>query len=164
MTVHRVPDVTVALGTVLDCTIGEGDRRVFVDEWEGFHLLTNEGAFDNAPGRARLYFVKGAMAALPAKPADFKGSRDFKYWSERDPDRMGELNTKPCKYVQGRLLRLGYRSDKWHRKGKTEDYDHDFLEDGGAAPLVYTSAPTLAASVCVVVVGGSMRITEGGID
>jgi hypothetical protein len=164
MSVHHVAPVTVALGTVLDCTIGDGDTRVFVDEWEGFHLLTNEGAFSNAPGRARLYFVRGKLAALPAKPQNFAGSKDFKYWSSRDPDRMGELDTKPCKYVQGRLLRLGYRSDKWHRKGKTEDYDHDFLEDGGAPPLVYTNAPTLAASHCVVVVGGSMRITEGGID
>jgi hypothetical protein len=62
------------------------------------------------------------------------------------------------------LLRLGYRSDKWSSKRKLVDYDHDFQESGGRPPLVYTSARTLEASRCVVVVGGSMRVTEGGID
>lgn len=160
---HHVAVHTASLGTVLDCTIADGQQRVFVDEWKGYQLLTNATAFENLPGKAKLYFVRGELADTLRDPHAHPAARARKYWTEREPDGVGELETSPCSHLQGRLVRLGYRSDKWHRKGKTEDYDHDFLESG-MAPLVYTSAPSLAASRCVVVVGGSMRVTKDGID
>jgi hypothetical protein len=166
VTIHRIPRVTAGLGIVLDCTIAHGQQRAFVEEWKGFHLLTNENAFGAAPGRAKLYFVRGKIAGR-AEPGAKHGRAAEAYtrWTEYDPDWVGELEgVAPCKYLQGRLMLLGYRSDKWSARRKPVDYEHDFCERGHTPPLVYTSARTLEASKCVVVTGGSMRVTEGGID
>lgn len=157
---HRVPAITVKLGTVLDCTIASGTARAFVDEWKGFQLLTGENAMDaRRPG---LYFVKGRIGPDPDVDAA-AAAKTYRRWHERDPAKVGELECDAGTYCQGRLLRLGYRSDKWGRRGRTVDYDHDFLEEGGTAPLVYTNTRTLEAATTIVVVGGSMRVTERGI-
>lgn len=158
---HRVPAVTIKLGTVLDCTIAHGPQRAFVDEWKGFQLLSDEDAMDRA--RPRLYFVRGRLGADPGVE-DLEGAaRTYKRWTQRDPEHVGELDTRDARYLQGRMLRVGYRSDKWNRRGRTVDYDHDFLEDGGSAPLVYTDTKTIEAARTIIVLGGSMRVTEGGI-
>jgi hypothetical protein len=161
MTTHRVPACVVSLGTVLDCTIAHRDFRAFVDEWHGFQLLTDADAFARAEGRARLFFVRGRLQQTQKEPE--KGTEAYRRWHKRDADKVGELTWAPASFPQGRLLVLGYRSDKWHRRGKSVDYTHDFLEDQGRAPLVYTNTRTLEGASTIVVVGGSMRITEGGI-
>lgn len=158
---YAVAPITVKLGTVLDATIAHGRKRTVVDEWRGFQLLTGEAAFDQS--RPRLYLVRGRLGGDPGVNGD-KGAETYSRWHKREPRRVGELNTQAARYPQGRMVRIGYRSDKWSRRGTTADYDHDFLEDGGSAPLVYTNTRTLAAATTIVVVGGSMRITEAGID
>ena len=157
---RRVPKVTLKLGTVIDCTIGDGNARAFVDDWKGYQLLTGESAMDAR--RPALYFVRGRLGGDPGVAAA-AAAKTYRRWHQRDPERVGELDWDPCEYRQGRMLRLGYRSDKWGSRGKAVAYDHDFLEDGGTAPLVWTNTRTLEAATTIIVVGGSMRVTERGI-
>ena len=65
---------------------------------------------------------------------------------------------------QGRVLRIGYRSDKWSRRGAMHDYDHDFTEAGHRPPLIYTNTQSLGRARAALITGGDMAITEGGID
>lgn len=167
MTVHRVPPVTMKLGTVLDATLADGRVRHFVNEWRGFQLLSDEDAFERDAPHCHLYLVRGRIGALTHEPNAARVDQaddGYQRWHKRNAQKLGELRTADAKYLQGRMVRIGYRSDKWQARGRGTNYDHDFLEDGGRAPLVYSNARTLAASTTVVVVGGSMRITEAGID
>lgn len=166
MTAHKVPDVAMKLGTVLDCMVAEGRHRHHVSEWRGFQLLTDYDAFERSSPHCHLYLVRGRLGALKGRPSRAKlehAADGYDRWHKRDPARIGELDTGVGRYPQGRLVRIGYRSDKWAKRGKATNYDHDFLEDDGTAPLVYTSARTLGASTTIVVVGGSMLITAAGI-
>jgi len=167
MTVHKVPDVTMKLGTVLDATLTEGRHRHFVNEWRGFQLLSDFDAFERRAPHCHLYLVRGRIGAQPKRaPSASKldhAEDGYHRWHKRDAARLGELDTAAAKYLQGRMTRIGYSSDKWARRGRTTNYDHDFLEDDGTAPLVYTNARTLGASTTIVVVGGSMLITAAGI-
>jgi len=158
---HRVAPITVKLGTVLDCTISYAHERLFVTEWRGFHLLTGADAMEQH--RPRLYFVRGRLGADPHVDPD-RANATYRRWHDRDPARVGELETADrCTILLGRMTRLGYRSDKWHRRGRTVDYDHDFIEGRGTAPLVYVDAAHVSKVTTAVVLGGSMRVTERGI-
>lgn len=158
---HRVAPVTVKLGTVLDCTIAHGDKRLFVTEWRGFQLLTGEDAMNQL--RPRLYLVRGRLGADPGIDPD-RANATYRRWHDRDPERVGELETADrVTILLGRMIRLGYRSDKWDRRGRTVDYDHDFQEGRGVAPLVYVDKPNVRSVGTVIVIGGSMRVTERGI-
>lgn len=164
---HWIPPLVVSLGQVLDLELATGDGRVFVDDWSGWHLLTNPSAFDNAPGRARLFLVPGELEDLDADElAELEGAEAYERWHERDAERLGELEIPdgPARYRQGRLIRMGYRSDKWNRRGEPVDYTHDFDAHGAHPPWLYTDAAELEASRFAVVVGGSMTVTERGID
>lgn len=161
---HRVPETTVKLGTVLDCTIADGDKRIRIDEWKGFQLLTDADAMERV--RPRLYLVKGRLEGIDEEEAANveRAADTYRAWHKRDAAKVGELDTDPAPYCQGRMLVIGYRSDKWSRRGKAVDYEHDFLEEGGSAPLVFTNRATLPAATTVVVVGGSMKVAPGGIS
>lgn len=164
--VKRVPPVIILLGTVLDAELEAGGNRIRIDEWKGYQVLADHDAFSRKPPHARLYLVRGKLEGLDHEPSDRRverGLRDYERWHRRQAERIGEIDSKEAKYPQGRMVTIGYRSDKWGRKGRTHDYTHSFLEDGGRPPLVYSSSRTLAGSHTVVVVGGSMRITERGI-
>jgi hypothetical protein len=161
---HKVPPVTVSLGTVLDAVVEHRGTRYTVTRWKGMHLLTDPGAMDSA--RPRLFLVRGKLGgkAKLAPDADAGDASDtYREWHRRQPAQVGELDTHAAKYPQGRMVMIGYRSDKWGRRGKTHDYSHDFHEDGGKPPLVYTDTRALDAARTVVVVGGSMLVTDRGI-
>lgn len=154
------------LGTVLDATLADGRLRHFVNEWKNFQLLSDADAFERSAPHCHLYLVRGRIGALKHDPSEAEldqADDGYHRWHKRNAQKVGELRTADARYAQGRMVRIGYRSDKWHARGRTIDYDHDFLEDDGRAPLVYTNAKTLAASTTIVVVGGSMLITEAGI-
>lgn len=164
---YSVPPVTIELGTVLDAVILHARERVTVTEWKGMRLLADHDAFDRA--RPKLYLVR----AKPVRIASVQVSQavvddaahDYRRWHKREAARLYELAwLRPAGVKQGRVVRLDYRSDKWNAKGKTVDYTHDFLEDGGTAPIAFTDAKTLAGAKLVVCLGGSMRITEAGIS
>lgn len=164
MAARKVPALTVKLGTVLDAVIEVGGKRHTVTKWAGMQLLTDANAMERA--RPCLYLVRGKLAKTHKLAADADAgpaSDTYGLWHQRDHDLVGELDTSPAPHRLGRMVLIGYRSDKWSRKGKHSDYSHDFFEDNGTPPLVYGSAKTLDASRTVVVVGGSMKVTDRGI-
>lgn len=163
----RVPPVTVHFGTVLDLTLEQGDMRVRIDEWHGWHMLVAPNAFEAAPGRAKLYLVRGTLERKDELEGDEfdRAQTAYERWHQRDAKLVGDLEVpNDIDWRQGRVLRIGYRSDKWSRRGKGHDYDHDFTERGHSPPLIYTSARSLARARAAIIVGGDMAITEGGID
>lgn len=166
MVVKSVAPVTIHLGTVLDAELEHGDQRIEITEWAGYHILADHDAFTRRAPHARLYLVRGHLERPRSEPNEkrvARGLRDYERWHKREPKRIAELDWKPANYPQGRMVTIGYRSDKWGPRGRRHDYTHSFLEDGGRPPLVYTNTRTLASASTIVVVGGSMRITERGI-
>jgi len=165
---HSIPGLTVLYGTVLDLTFATGNQRVFVREWRGWQMLVSDRAMESAPGRAKLYLVKGRIAKRKALQGDEhdRAQEQYERWHQRDAAAIGQIVDIPdvIAHRQGRVLRIGYRSDKWSRRGNHKDYDHDFLEDGGTAPLLYTNTKQIERARAAIIVGGTMAITEGGID
>lgn len=90
----------------------------------------------------------------------------YERWHRRAPADVCELDNLPddLPHYIGRALRIGYRSDKWHGRGNTEDYDHDYTEPGYSPPGVWADDPDLAKATAIVIRGGNQRITPGGID
>lgn len=168
MSSHKIPAVTVRYGSVLDLMFDDGEYRITVTEWRGWHMLVGREAMDAAPGRARIYLVRGRLAKKKALKGDEhdRAQEQYERWHQRDAQWLGELDKLPsaisCK--QGRVLRIGYKSDKWSKRSTTHDYDHDFTEGGHRAPLLYTDKRAIESSRAAVIVGGDMAITEGGID
>jgi hypothetical protein len=163
----RIPATTVRIGSVLDLTFERGQERIRVDEWHGWHVLIPENAFDVAPGRARIFLVRGQLRGKEQLQGDEldRAQTAYERWNQRDAMLVGELDVPDeINHRQGRALRIGYRSDKWSRRGTTHDYDHDFTERGHRPPLLYTNTPNLARARAALLVGGDMSITEGGID
>lgn len=162
---YRVPAQTTMLGSVLDVTIEHDGRRAFVTEWRGWLMLCGLTAMDAAPGRARLYLMRGELEPSDRMPSN-TGAATYERWHRRNPEQVGIVdNGGPDEigFYQGRAIQLGYRSDKWGRRGRTHDYDHNFYEDRGDPPRIYTDRATLQGSSAAVLVGGSMSITERGI-
>ena len=168
MSKHTIPAVTVRYGMVLDLMVADGPQRITVTEWRGWHMLVSPRAMESAPGLARLYLVRGSIAKRKALRGDEhdQAQEQYERWHQRDAQWLGEIDKLPAsvKFKHGRVLRIGYRSDKWSRRGAMTDYDHDFTEDGHRPPLLYTNTRTLGAARAAVIVGGDMAITEGGID
>jgi hypothetical protein len=167
MATHAIPALTVQYGTVLDLLFAIRNQRITVTEWRGWHMLVSSRAMEAAPGRAKLFLVRGTFRKKKILRGDEHdlAQEQYERWHQRDALAIGELSGLPDSigHRQGRVLRIGYRSDKWGRRGETNDYDHDFLEDG-QPPLLYTNTASIEAARAAVIVGGSMAITEGGID
>lgn len=161
-----MPPRVVQLGTVLDVVI---ERRVndqweiaTVGGWRGWLLAANEGCMGQAPGRARLYLFESARGATLELEPD---SPEYERWHERRAKKRVEHDVPDViATLQGRCLRIGYRSDKWQRPRKWIDYEHDFQERGHTAPLIYTDADELDRARAAVLVGGDMRVTPRGLD
>jgi hypothetical protein len=90
----------------------------------------------------------------------------YEAWHRREPECVREVDGLPddLPHYIGRALRIGYRSDKWHGRGTTEDYDHDYTEAGYTAPGVWADDPDLAKARAICIRGGNQRITPQGID
>jgi hypothetical protein len=163
---YRAPATTVLLGCVLDLQLEHDGHRITVTGWEGWAMLTDADAMERAPGRARLYLAPWTPERGRGRGARSHNAEDtYRDWHQRDPLKRVVLDVPDSFGVcQGRVCRIGYRSDKWGRRGKTHDYDHDFRQGGHAAPLLYTDARTLDGARGAVICGGDMRVTERGID
>jgi len=158
---YRVPPVTVQLGTVLDLRIERGQTRTFIDDWAGWLLLTDERGMDST--RPRLWLLPPTRTGGEPGAEGTAAGDTYDRWHKRPPATVEELHAPDeIGHLQGRVLAIGYRSDKWGRRGEVHDYDHDFTD--GKAPKLYTSHASLETSVGAVIVGGDMRITERGID
>lgn len=164
--IYRVPAVTVLLGSVLDLDVARYQYRLRVDAFDGWTMLAAENAIDQRPGYAKLYLVKGDMEPTEEPPEDYDyGSETYSAWYQRDPEKIGDLSVaNDIGYYQGRVLRIGYRSDKYHKPGEEVDYDHLFIESGGTAPKIYTDRPRMEDSKTAVIVGGDFKISERGIE
>lgn len=163
---YRIPATTVQFGTVLDLQVEpNASTRIRVDDWAGWLLCAGENGFELAPGRCKLFL-------FPAAPRDGAPGTDYRAattgyerWHKRPAARV-DIHDVPAHLgcCQGRVLRIGYRSDKWGRRGAYHDYDHDFCESDGMPPLLYTDTASLAGASAAVLVGGDMVIREDGIS
>jgi len=98
--------------------------------------------------------------------AETEAGATYAEWHEREPEQVTHAEDLPDVigiYI-GRALRIGYRSDKWHERGQTEDYDHDYTEQGYDPPEVWADHADLSRARAIVIVGGNQRITADGID
>lgn len=165
---YHVPPRTVLLGMVLDLTIEHaGERVTLTDEVLGWVMATTEAGMDAAPGRARLYLFPASDTELEVgDDSKFARAREtFERWHAREAEQVTEAEVPDTVgYFQGRLIRLGYRSDKWGPRGDCHDYDHSFTEHDALAPKFYSDTEELEGMTAAVVTGGGMSITEAGID
>jgi len=115
-------------------------------------------------GRQGPYIETRQHNPEPEETAD--AGATYEAWHDRAPRTVTELDNLPDVigvYI-GRATRIGYRSDKWHARGQTQDYDHDYTEPGYVAPEVWADRADLAHATAIVIVGGNQRITPEGID
>jgi len=124
-----------------------------------------------AKGRKILHGTQGPFIATRQRnsheqTAEADAGATYEAWHDRAPRTVTELDNLPDVigvYI-GRATRIGYRSDKWHARGQTQDYDHDYTEPGYVAPEVWADRADLAHATAIVIVGGNQRITPEGID
>lgn len=162
---YRIPRRIVQLGEVLDVQLEPTpSERLTLTEWRGWLVAIPEHGFELPPGAAKLFLFKPnpVETAETMKPA---AARAYQRWHKRLPvDALAGYEVpNHVRQYQGRAVRIGYRSDKWGKRGKAHDYDHDFREHGARPPKLYTDAADLERSTAAVLVGGDMHITEGGI-
>lgn len=168
----HIPATVAQLGHVLDLTTQSDATRT---TWEagdvgGLIMATDADAMDRKPGTAALYLLRGSTRKASLMPNQAPIIEDaqqtYEQWHERDPRHVVTLDDLPDLigiYI-GRALRIGYRSDKWHERGTTEDYDHDYTEPGYEPPEVWADHVHLGQARAIVIVGGNQRITADGID
>jgi hypothetical protein len=155
---------------------------------KNFPHITADQLTGDFVDRCHQYLVEGesiaaVVAQLRAEGTEWRdvlrsrnGSRNdeaqaeagatYAEWHERDPEQITHAEDLPDVigiYI-GRALRIGYRSDKWHERGQTEDYDHDYTEPGYQPPEVWADHADLSKARAIVIVGGNQRITADGID
>lgn len=163
---YRVPATTAQLGTVLDLRIDQGATRLFLySDWSGWLLLTDADAMERDKPRLYLVAFNGYGDAGDAAP-DSAAVETVERWNKRGYDFIADVDVSgdDMGYRQGRVMSIGYRSDKWGDAGDFHDYDHDFGEGGGAPPLIYTDRADIALAKAAVIVGGDFQVTERGID
>lgn len=162
----RIPPRTVSLGSVLDFTTCLGDVRTRWDlELEGWAMLTDVGAFSMRKGVPGLYLVKPRRESVASDEPQGDGVRDYQKWHARDPAEVLEMEVADeCPYLIGDVTQIGYRSDKWNKRGVDVDYDHDMTEHGKMPPQAWADSPDLQNATAVIIRGGDMQITVDGID
>lgn len=163
---HTVPSVIEQLGTLLDLTIVHGEHRLRISEWKGWQLLTPVDAFERAAGQGRLYLVKHKLGETLGDAAELLANfgRAYTKWHKREPEKARALeHADKIGNLLGRVERIGYRSDKWERRGKMHNYDHDFRERGGKAPKLWIDAKQVKTATTAVITGGDFVVRAEGI-
>jgi len=160
---YHIPAVTVCLGTVLDLRVRQNaSTRLTIGDWRDWLMLADENAMDSE--RPRLYLVPGELSADDSREAIGPAAETYERWHKRGYEFVDdvEISESDIGHLQGRVLVIGYRSDKWG--GESNDYDHDFCEGDGSPPLLYTNRASVDNATAAVIVGGDMRITPRGIE
>ena len=100
---HSIPGLTVLYGTVLDLTFATGSQRVMVDDWHGWQMLVSERAMSSAPGRAKLYLVRGAITRRKPLRGDEhdQAQEQYERWHQRDAQSIGEIFSQDAGPVGG---------------------------------------------------------------
>lgn len=164
LTHHHIPARTVQLGRVLDMTTVLGELATSWDsELKGWAMLTDARAELMRPGAAGLYLVR--LVPTGVEPTATPTQEEtYEAWHDREPGETLELDAPDfCGVYIGTARVIGYSSDKWTKRGKFVDYEHDFRESG-REPEVWADAENLADARGVVIRGGDMRVTPAGID
>jgi hypothetical protein len=162
---YSIPARTVKFGLVLDLLVQpDATTRVRIDEWRGWLMCVGENGFELSPGRAKLFLFRRGNDEVPAARDYERGARAYERWHKRVAVRVDQYDVPDelC-YKQGRVLRIGYSSDKWTARGRRRAYEHDFCEEGGRPPMLYTDKASIARCRGAVLVGGDMVISEEGI-
>lgn len=161
----RVPKELVFLGWVLDATLEREGKIIKVnDDWYGWFMATVPGAEHMPEGRARIYLLSSDSYFAKNKPVTEKAADTFREWTTNEPQEVFQTEAPDdFGHVQGRMVRLGYKSDKWEKRGQYHDYEHNFTEDDGVAPIVRTDTADIRESKGAVMQGGTMRVTAQGI-
>lgn len=160
---HRVPAITAHLGRALDVVIerNDGEREKW-DEIRGFQLLAPADAMDRSPGAGRLYVVAGKLEDRePVELGDHADAEHtYQQWHRRPADVTGRIEVPDAIGVPlGRAIRIGYKSDKFGRKGAEVAYEHDFSEP---YPRVYVTSRK--APRAMVLSGGNFTVSGRGIE
>ncbi len=89
----------------------------------------------------------------------------YAQWHQREPKRARKLDFKSdaVGVLLGRVERIGYRSDKFGRRNKMHDYDHDFRERGGRPPKLWIDAKTVQGAHTAIITGGDFVVRAEGI-
>lgn len=99
---------------------------------------------DEPPPRAAKLYETWTVGRAASRVRDLSSSR-------LPAGRWAEL---------GPAIRIGYRSDKFHARGNTKDYEHEF---GGGVRLYRLGGESSSSSV-LAWRGGRLRVTRYGIE
>lgn len=144
--------------------------RVYMADGSGEfdeYIRAPSAAEAKAHAAGEITKARAREAARHGNPQHGAAAADtYERWHRRESNGVCELDGLPddLPHYIGRALRIGYRSDKWHGRGATEDYDHDYTEPGYSPPGVWADDPDLSRATAIVIRGGNQRITPGGID
>jgi hypothetical protein len=117
------------------------------------------------PGRALIVLAGNGFHRSPPRRLEHatgQGARVYRRWTRgREPahEREVTITQWPSEWkVVGPAERIGYRSDKFHQRGETVDYEHEFGRD---VRLYLATHDTHGVFVWR---GGSLRLTTHGIE
>jgi hypothetical protein len=152
----------VLLGEGLDLVVERRGRRHTFRDMKGYAMLAPANAEERKPGSGRLFLV--AAEGNETNPSgSARAVETFRMWTHRDPDRTLKLEVPDSiGYRIGRVIRIGYRSDKFRRRAGTwVDYEHDFAEP---FPVLYATTTTGEGARGYVLTGGRFVIGSRGIE
>lgn len=174
----ELPEESIKYGTALDLRVelaehhDVNDKCVEVDftpdAADGWLMLTTPDAFDLQPGDSALYLVRGELSrGFTREDVSDKSAENYQRWHKRPPVGVRETSDDlpaAAPFYMGEAITIGYRSDKWRERDNAVDYTHDFLEGDHEPPEVWADVPDFDKAQLIVVTGGTMSITEEGID
>jgi hypothetical protein len=150
--------VQIGYARQLDLSDGRRFKWRVSDRWP---VLTDAGAEQLEPGRARLFLV-APDSRRPAEPeAGERAARTFETWHGFDPRGVYALDVPALSEFGpsiGDAVSIVYRSDKW--EGRPVDYVHEFK---GENPPKVTLVGTPEAPRAMVLRGGAFRVTRRGL-
>jgi hypothetical protein len=103
-----------------------------------------------------IWLVPAPTKKLDESPDDVPAAAKLRrLWSKLEPDSVEAVTPKTGRDVPvGRMVKIGYRSDKWNRARTEKDYEHEYR----SRPLLTKSGEIYRIS------GGKQVITRRGID
>lgn len=137
------------------------DRRVWI-------MATDPDSVEAPPGEARLYFIKAPFTRDLTPDSNHEPTDEaldsFYLWNQREADRTFTVDTPDeVGTYYGKITRIVYASDKWDKRGKVTEYDHDFYENDGEPPFIYFDDEDPEFAEAAIIYGGTMSINERGI-
>jgi hypothetical protein len=139
------------------------DTVVDLDDGEARITPSSRSLLLWAPNPRALIVLQGFKLPRPRRAApEGKAAAVYEDWTRgRDASQVRELKVtwpRGSWSCLGPAISIAYRSDKFHRRGDAQDYQHEF----GTGVRMYRLG---TESRCVLAWrGGRLRITEDGIE